>query len=390
MAETETEALAEGAPPPHPAPAPDESANARGDDRGPIEKVATCPHCGKSFFGRRDAGVLSNFHRHVRSHTDERPYVCQVCGIAFKTPSNLKRHVRRLHEESTTEASSGDEEHRRNAPLMDEEGNPVEWFKANHRKGRRGKPLFRCDECVKVYNSKWSLSEHQRKVHGGETDEVECDACGAVLSSMTKLRRHKQQSCIFRDFSEADEDEGQPEPSNENKAHSDQRLRGNQIESEEVDPAEGMVVAATTTTWEMDIPADDDGGTFTSGFGIASPVAVAPLDGTFPSVLPDAAPSRQESRKRRRSAGDELEGEIPEEVPNSDSKDHQPSSTQSKRKGRSTAKSRSMWNRESSGAPAVGGVIGSAVYVCTESIDCEAFFRSRKALAAHILRRHSS
>ncbi|XP_032206080.1 zinc finger protein 831 isoform X2 [Mustela erminea] len=47
-----------------------------------------CPHCG------RDCLKPSVLEKHIRSHTGERPFPCAICGIAFKTQSNLYKHRR--------------------------------------------------------------------------------------------------------------------------------------------------------------------------------------------------------------------------------------------------------------------------------------------------------
>ncbi|XP_068118414.1 zinc finger protein 831 isoform X2 [Hyperolius riggenbachi] len=47
-----------------------------------------CPHCG------RDCLKPSVLEKHIRSHTGERPFPCTICGISFKTQSNLYKHRR--------------------------------------------------------------------------------------------------------------------------------------------------------------------------------------------------------------------------------------------------------------------------------------------------------
>jgi len=46
-----------------------------------------CPICHKTFTQN------SNFRNHVRTHSDERPYVCLVCLIGFKERYHLKKHM---------------------------------------------------------------------------------------------------------------------------------------------------------------------------------------------------------------------------------------------------------------------------------------------------------
>nr|XP_061793999.1 zinc finger protein 831 isoform X2 [Nerophis lumbriciformis] len=47
-----------------------------------------CPHCG------RDCMKPSVLEKHLRCHTGERPFPCTVCGVSFKTQSNLYKHKR--------------------------------------------------------------------------------------------------------------------------------------------------------------------------------------------------------------------------------------------------------------------------------------------------------
>ena len=60
---------------------------------GPYHKAHSCPipMCGRLF--KR----LEHLKRHVRTHTQERPYVCDLCSKAFSRSDNLAQH-RRTHE----------------------------------------------------------------------------------------------------------------------------------------------------------------------------------------------------------------------------------------------------------------------------------------------------
>ena len=55
------------------------------------EKPYECDVCEKRF---SESGSLK---AHMRIHTNEKPYECDVCEKRFRISSNLRRHVRTQH-----------------------------------------------------------------------------------------------------------------------------------------------------------------------------------------------------------------------------------------------------------------------------------------------------
>ena len=83
-----------------------------------------CPQCGKIF------SFMSNFRKHLSSHSTEKPYVCDFpgCSKAFKQASSLK----------------------------------------NHRYKHEGRKPYECFCGVKFANRS-NLNRHRRKLHGLNT-----------------------------------------------------------------------------------------------------------------------------------------------------------------------------------------------------------------------------
>ncbi|XP_073991214.1 zinc finger protein schnurri isoform X4 [Rhodnius prolixus] len=64
-----------------------------------------CPYC------KMSCAKPSVLQKHIRAHTNERPYPCLPCGFAFKTKSNLYKHCRsRAHSLKMDGQSSEEEE----------------------------------------------------------------------------------------------------------------------------------------------------------------------------------------------------------------------------------------------------------------------------------------
>lgn len=65
------------------------AANSRSDaSKAPTPGKHVCPFC------QLNCTKPSVLRKHIRAHTNERPYPCKPCGFAFKTRSNLYKHHR--------------------------------------------------------------------------------------------------------------------------------------------------------------------------------------------------------------------------------------------------------------------------------------------------------
>lgn len=111
-------------------------------------KGLACLVCGKDFH------TNANLIRHMRTHSDERPFKCPECDKAFRQKAHLKKHMR-LH---------------------------------------NGEKPFVCSHCFRKFTQKSTLTGHVRTKHTYETP-YGCPDCPERFPTRNHLRAHRSK-CI--------------------------------------------------------------------------------------------------------------------------------------------------------------------------------------------------
>ncbi|KAH6923642.1 hypothetical protein HPB50_004319 [Hyalomma asiaticum] len=136
-------------------------------------ELLPCSMCHKRFFLRED------LDKHMRVHTMERPYECDVCGQSFRQLCNMKRH-RNMH--------TGGPQATHACPDCDKTFVEKGHLKS-HLRTHTGERPFQCSQCDMRFTEKSSVKKHEQMVHARVFPHY-CPHCGKGIANNYKLKRH--------------------------------------------------------------------------------------------------------------------------------------------------------------------------------------------------------
>ncbi|XP_061114179.1 zinc finger protein 64 isoform X2 [Conger conger] len=137
-------------------------------------KPHKCKHCAYA------AADSSSLKKHLRIHYDERPFKCQICPYASRNSSQLTVHLRSHTGDAPFQCYLCEAKFKINSDLK------------RHARIHSGEKPYKCDFCDYRCAMKGNLKSHVQIKHGAE-NALRCPDCDFRCGNKTALRQHQRQ-----------------------------------------------------------------------------------------------------------------------------------------------------------------------------------------------------
>ncbi|XP_071381667.1 zinc finger protein 64 isoform X1 [Centroberyx affinis] len=138
------------------------------------EKPHKCKHCSYA------AADSSSLKKHLRIHYDERPFKCQICPYASRNSSQLTVHLRSHTGDAPFQCQQCDAKFKINSDLK------------RHIRIHSGEKPYKCDFCEYRCAMKGNLKSHIQIKHGTD-NSFHCLHCDFQCANKTTLRQHTRE-----------------------------------------------------------------------------------------------------------------------------------------------------------------------------------------------------
>lgn len=138
------------------------------------EKPHKCKLCSYA------AADSSSLKKHMRIHFDERPFKCQICPYASRNSSQLTVHLRSHTGDAPFQCQQCDAKFKINSDLK------------RHLRIHSGEKPYKCDFCEYRCAMKGNLKSHIHIKHGTD-NSFQCTQCDFKCTNKTTLRQHMRE-----------------------------------------------------------------------------------------------------------------------------------------------------------------------------------------------------